>query len=220
MMLASQFPRAQFKHFGKQIISRALSFSSSNSGVKKNTNENVVESNAHSIIQRETLTEQEIQKIINMDNIHVQTKFQIRLPERGPLVKNFFVGKVDSELMAYPQVIDIVTYEKLVETLRPVHSYFEEKSKKSFDADARDISNDLLSELKRLQVFGRTVPEKLGGIGYFNSEANLASECESVDVKFAEIIGSHRMATEAISLHGTTQQKEKYLYDLGQGLSI
>lgn len=218
MMLASQFPRAQLKHLRKQIISRALSFSSSHSGVQKSRDEKTVESNAHSIIQRKPLTEQGIEEIINIDNIHLQTKFQKRLAERAPLVKNFFLGKVDAELMAYPQVIDIVSYEKLVETLRPVHEYFEEKSKKYFDADRRDISNELITELKRMNIFGRTVPELFGGIGYFNSEANLVSECESVDVKFAEIIASHRMATEAISAHGTAEQKEKYLYDLAKGL--
>lgn len=219
-MLASKYPRAQLKHLGRQMLSRTLSFSSSHSGSQKNQNEKTDKSNTDSIIQHKPLTEEGIHEIINLRNIHLQTKFRKKLAERAPLVKDFFLGKVAPELMAYPQVIDITTYEKLVETLRPVHTYFDEKSKKSFDAETRDIDIELLSELKRIQVFARTVPEKFGGTGYFNSEANLASECESVDVKFAEIIGSHRMTTEVISAHGTAQQKEKYLYDLAQGLSI
>lgn len=220
MMLASQLPGVYFKHLGRRLIARTLSLSSIHSGVQRNKNENIDERKAHSITQRKPLTEKQIQKIINLDNIHLESKLQKRLAEREPLVKNFFVGKVDKELLAYPQVIEIDDYQKLVETLRPVHSYFAEKSKKYFDADSRDISDELISELKRMQIFGRTVPERYGGFGYFNSEANLAAECESVDVKFAEIIAGHRLATEVISAHGTWQQKEKYLLDLGKGSSI
>lgn len=220
MMLATHFASAYFKHLGKQIIVRNLTFSSSHCGPQKNKNEKFDGSKQHSIIQRKTLTEKEIKRITNVDNIHLETKIRKRSAEREPLVKNFFLGMVDKELLAYPQVIENDDYGKFVEALQPVHSYFAEKSKKSFDADSRDISKELIEELRRMQIFGRTVPEIFAGLGYFNSEANLASECESVDVKFAEIIAGHRLATEAIAAHGTHEQKDKYLYDLGKGLLI
>lgn len=219
-MLVSQIPGLCFKRVGKRIVARTLSLSTTQFRVQQNKDENIDKSESKSITQRKPLTEQEIQKIINLDNIHLETKVQKRGAEREPLVKNFFVGKVDKELLAYPQVIDIEDYKKFIEVLQPVHSYFAEKSKKTCDADSRDISNDLLNDWRRMQIFARNVPEKLGGLGYFNSEANLASECEGVDVKFAEIIAGHRLATEAIAAHGTQQQKDKYLYGLGNGLSI
>lgn len=218
MMLASHFPRIHLKHLGKRIITRTLSLSSNRFGVQQNKNKS--DSDRTTVTQRKTLTEKEIQKIINLDNIHLETKIQKRSAERQPLVKNFFVGQVDRELLTYPQVIENDDYLKLVETLQPVHSYFAEKSKKSFDTESRDLSNELRSDLQRMQIFGRTVPEKFGGLGYFNSEANLATECECVDVKFAEIIGGHRLAVDAIAAHGTIAQKDKYLLDLGKGTSL
>lgn len=220
MMLVSQIPGLCLKHVRQRIVARTLSLSSSRFRTQQNKEENIDKSKLKSITQRKPLTEQEIQKIINLDNIHLETKVRKRTAEREPLVKNFFVGKVDKELLAYPQVIDIEEYKEFIGVLQPVRSYFAEKSKKSCDADTRDVDNNLLNEWRRMKIFARTVPEKHGGLGYFNSEANLASECESVDVKFAEIIAGHRLTTEAIAAHGTQQQKDKYLYGLGNGLSI
>lgn len=220
MMLASKLSRVHFKHLGKRIIPRTLSLTSTHCGAQQNRNQKIDEHKAHSITQRKSLSEQEIQKIINLDNIHLETKFRKRSAEREPLVKNFFVGNVDKELLTYPQVIEIDDYQKLVETLQPVRSYFAEKSREPFDPESRDISKELISEFARMHIFGRNVPQKSGGLGYFNSEGNLASECESVDVKFAQIIAGHRLAVEAIAAHGTQAQKDKFLYNLGKGSTV
>lgn len=218
MMLVAKCSGTYFKHFGKRIIARNLSLSSCHSRVQQNNEKKIEESNPHSITQRKKLTEKEIQKIINLDNIHLESKVRKRTAEREPLVQNFFIGKVDRELLTYPQVIDKDDYEKLVETLDPVHSYFQGKSTKCFDTYMRDINSEAISDLKGMHIFGRDVPQKFGGLGYFYSERNLASECENIDVKFAEIISGHRLAAEVISTHGTDSQKDKYLLELGRGL--
>lgn len=220
MMLTLKLFRVYSKHLGKQIIPRNLSLTSTHCGAQQNRNQNIDEHKADAITQRKKLTEQEIQKIINLDNIHLETKFRKRSAEREPLVRNFFVGNVDKELLAYPQVIDIDDYLKLVETLQPVHSYFAEKSRKPFDPESRDISEELISEFARMHIFGRNVPQKWSGLGYFNSEGNLASECESVDVKFAQIVAGHRLAVEAIAAHGTQAQKDKFLLQLSKGSAV
>lgn len=214
MMLASQLPGIYVKQLGTRIVARALSLSSNHSRAQQNSSK---DTKAHSITQRKTLTEDEIQKIINLDNIHLETKVQKRSAEREPLVKNFFIGKVDAVLLAYPQVIENEDYQKLIEKFQPVHSYFAEKSKKVLDANCRDVGQDIISDFRRMQIFGRTVTGGFGGLGYFNTEANLASECESVDVKFAEIIAGHRLTTEVITAHGTQSQKDKYLLELSKG---
>lgn len=164
------------------------------------------------IEKREQLSENEIQKIINLDNIHIVTRFQTKGPQRAALLKNFFIGLADQDLLAYPEVIEIKDYEKLTERLKPHTEYF-----KQAVVPGNDVSDEMLNAFRRLKLFGWSISQQFAGEGYFKSETLLASECEAIDLRSALIISGHRLAAEAISEHGTAHHREEYLMDLAKG---
>lgn len=167
--------------------------------------------------ERKRLTEEEIQKIISIEDVFIETKCQQKLPERDALVKNFFIEKVDRDLLAFPEPIGFKDYEKLSADLSQNRQYFEKYRRSSCDEFSFDLSNELFQEFRRKKFFGTSVGQRFGGLGLFRSETSLAAENEMVNVKFAEILGAHRMAAEIISEHGNSFHHNQYLVDLAKG---
>lgn len=166
------------------------------------------------------LTEHEIQKIVNLENIHLVTKFQTKLPQRPPLVKDFFVGKVDQQLLTYPQVMEVKDFNEMGKKLETVTSYFLNSSATPYELRHRDLSEQTVADLCHLKLFGSSVPQNYAGSGNFRSEMNWASESEANDVKSFLVLAGHRLAVEAISDHGNTSQKNQYLMDMAKGGSM
>lgn len=179
-----------------------------------NTNTNT----AKKLIEpRRPLTEHEIQKIINLENIHIVTKFQSKLPQRPPLVKNFFIGKVDQQLLTYPQMMDVKDFNEMEKQLDLITSYFLNSAATPYDLRHRDLSDQTVADLCHMKLFGSSVPQNYAGSGNFKSEMNWASECEANDIKSFLVLAGHRLAVEAISDHGNTSQKNQYLMDMARG---
>lgn len=164
--------------------------------------------------------ETQIQKIVNMDNIYTDTRRQIKQPERRNLVKCFFVEEVDKDQLAFPQVIEHRDYEDLTKKLKPIDLFFKERAKTVKDPTVRDLSDDLVADIRAKKLFGTSVNMRFGGLGYFTSETALASECDAVDVKFNEVLSAHRIACETIYYHGTDSQRIEYLLDMAKGKKI
>lgn len=161
--------------------------------------------------------EDQIEKIVNIDNVHIDTKVQKKCPPRRPLVKNFFVHEVDAGHLTYPQVIEQNDYEEITRKLKPFHQFFNDRAKTISDPIARDLSDESIADLCLKKLFSTSVNQRYGGFGFFSSETALASECDAVDVKFNEILSPHRIACEIIYNHGTDSQRNKYLLDLAKG---
>lgn len=163
------------------------------------------------------LTEHEIQKIINLDNIHIVTKFQKKLPQRPPLIKNFFIGKVDNELLTYPQVMEVKDFNEMFEKLQPISNYFIRNACTPTELRFRDVSNEMMADFRSMKLFGSSVHQRYAGSGYFKSEMNWASECEANDIKSFLVLSGHRLAIEAISDHGNISQHNEYLMGMARG---
>lgn len=163
------------------------------------------------------LSENEIQKIINLDNIHIVTKSQQKRPQRQPLLLNFFIGKIDREMLTYPQVMDLKDFEEMAKRLSPLSDYFENNMKTPFDLRFRDISNEMLADFRSMKLFGSNVREKYGGRGYFKSEMTWASESEANDLKSFLVLAGHQLAVEAITDHGDENQHNQYLMEMAKG---
>lgn len=164
------------------------------------------------------LSEDEIQKIVNLDGIGITTKFQQKLPQRPPLVKDFFIGNVDIEQLTYPQVLEVKDFDAMVEKLRPVTSYFNDVSRTPAELRFRDVSGQMLNDFKCLKLFGASVHQRFGGSGNFKSEMNWASESEAHDIKSYSVLAGHRLAVEAIEDHGDVCLHNQYLMDMARGL--
>lgn len=207
--LAKQNPT----HFFRRSI-----FSTSNRASAKASSENVEKKEQKSVESRRPLTEDEIQKIINLDNIHVVTKFQHKLPQRPPLIKNFFIGKIDTELLTYPEVMEVKEFNGLVEDVRPVTNYFVNNvCATEPDLRFRDVSNQMIADFQRLKLFGASVHQRFGGQGLFKSELNYAIEAEANDIKSFSVLAGHRLAVEAISDHGNVSHHSQFLMDMAKG---
>lgn len=163
------------------------------------------------------LTEDEIQKIVNLDNIHIVTKYQTKRPQRAPLLLNFFIGKIDREMLTYPQVMEAKDFEAMGERLNPITHYFLNNTKTPPELRFRDLSNAMLADFRGLKLFGSNVREKYSGRGYFKSEMAWASESEASDVKSYLVLAGHRLAVEAITEHGTESQQNEYLMEMAKG---
>lgn len=163
------------------------------------------------------LSEHEIKKIIDLKDIHIVTKFQSKLPQRPPLVKNFFIGKIDQALLTYPQMMDVKDFNEMTKKLEPISSYFSNNGNAPYDERHRDLSNQTITNLRNMKLFGSSVHQRYAGSGYFKSEMNWASESEANDIKSFLVMASHRVAVEAILDHGNTSQQNQYLMDMARG---
>lgn len=202
------------------LLRRSLVFSSFRQSAKISSeskkNENVEQKDVETY---RPLSEDEIQKIINLDNIHLVTKFQQKLPQRPPLVKDFFIGKIDHVHLTYPQVMDVKDVVAMTEKLQPISRYFADNARTPADLRFRDVSNQMLGDFRNLKLFGASVNQRFGGLGYFKSEMNWASESEANDIKSFVVLAGHRLAVEAISDHGDVSHHNQYLMDMAKGRS-
>jgi alkylation response protein AidB-like acyl-CoA dehydrogenase len=89
---------------------------------------------------------------------------------------------------------------------------------KSFDREGR-LPRELITELGELGLFGLTLPESFGGSGLMLREVTpIVAEMASVDRSVATTVGLHLgLGTRGLVLHGTPEQKERYLPRLARG---
>ncbi|HVB46691.1 MAG TPA: acyl-CoA dehydrogenase family protein [Streptosporangiaceae bacterium] len=77
---------------------------------------------------------------------------------------------------------------------------------------------EIVDSMKRMGLFGVTVPEEYGGIDLDKVSFTLVFEEISRGwMGIAGILGSHSLACWLIARHGTQQQKERYLPELATG---
>lgn len=131
---------------------------------------------------------------------HVEKK-----PQRPPLVKNFFVGLVDTELMPYPEAI----YEN-------EHLAMVKRQKKSYDdflATNIFAAPDDVNNIRKLNEFGcfRNTSSLMTETmyGYSESEASYLS--------YSTYLNNHQQVLRLINEFGDSNQKLKYLPMLENG---
>lgn len=219
MILVKYYKYAFVKSLSNSSIRRFISSTTYQSASTPNSQKvNANKSNnENSLESYQPLTEHEIQKIINLDNIHIVTKYQQKKPQRPPLIQNFFVGKVDNELLTYPQVMEVKDFNSMRDKLKPITEYFSKDVKTSNDLRFRDVSNEMLNDFRKMQLFGANVHQKYGGLGNFTSEMAWSTESEANDLKSYFVLAAHRLAVEAISDHGNTSQQNEYLMEMAKG---
>ncbi|XP_001360554.3 complex I assembly factor ACAD9, mitochondrial [Drosophila pseudoobscura] len=138
---------------------------------------------------------------------------QQQLPARAPLVKNFFIGAVDKELLAYPEVIAREDMSQLQNALLPLKNYFSECK----EQEPEQTSGD---NLKQLGLYGLNVPTDYDGRGYGWSASLMASEPDSAETSIGLGLQAHRVVVDLLREVGTQQQQQRYLPALGSGQLI
>jgi alkylation response protein AidB-like acyl-CoA dehydrogenase len=116
---------------------------------------------------------------------------------------------MDFELSDEQRMFRDVIRDFVAKEIEPVASEYE----------AADIyPTDIIDKMKELGLFGMMIPEEYGGLDLdFVSYAMVFEEITKSWHGVAGTLGSHSLACKIISLHGTDEQKAKYLPALATG---
>ena len=80
------------------------------------------------------------------------------------------------------------------------------------------VPHDLIDQMKKLGLFGITVPEEYGGLGLdYTTFASIFEELSMGLMSLSGAIGTHHILTYTLTHYGTEEQKEKFLPDLASG---
>jgi len=139
-----------------------------------------------------------------------------------PVVKSLFAGEIPEDT--------VFPFPEIEESERETVSAFLD----SFRAFARDhvdsarierehgVSPELLRGLAELGVFGMSIPEEYGGYGFSASAyCRATEEIGRTDASLGILIGGHQsIGLKGLILHGTDEQKKKWLPSLAAGKMI
>ena len=137
--------------------------------------------------------------------------------------RGIFAGVVlDSLLFPYPRPLDerspdeARTVRRLIKDLRGLEGDVIDSAK--FDEE-ETIPDNVIRAFAEIGMLGLTIPRKYGGLELSSSAyARVFEALSSIDGSLAVMVGVHcGLGSKAIVLHGTDQQKERYLPHLARG---
>jgi hypothetical protein len=125
--------------------------------------------------------------------------------EKMPLVKNFFLGKIDCDLMAYPEAVhESDHYKMMLSRKRQYEEFFDSTIFKNPD----DVDN--VRKMKEYGCFRNTSAVLTDTMfSVFETEAKVLS--------YATFLNSHQQVLRLINEHGDAALKLKYLSKLEEG---
>jgi alkylation response protein AidB-like acyl-CoA dehydrogenase len=137
--------------------------------------------------------------------------------------RGIFAGVVlDSLLFPYPRPLDerspdeARTVRRLIKELRSLEG--DVINSALFDEE-ETIPDNVIRAFAEIGMLGLTIPKKYGGLELSSSGyARVFETLSSIDGSLAVMVGVHcGLGSKAIALHGTDQQKERYLPPLARG---
>lgn len=154
---------------------------------------------------------------VNWDKIKTVFAKQPKKPARPPLMKNLFTAKLDSELIAFPEVINREDMAELYKTVDQSKEFFRTVVDSKGINKLGMIPSEVIDGLRNLDAFGTDVPRNLGGKEYLETESCLRNEAEAEDVNVIRTLNAHRLVTQMLTESGTEAQKSKFLPLLAKG---
>lgn len=119
-------------------------------------------------------------------------------PQRSPLVKNFFVAKVDTELLAFPEAIYENEHQAQVNERKKIYDDF---LTTNIFANPDDVNN--IRKLKEFGCFRRSSALMTEALyGYGESEASYLS--------YGTFLNNHQQVLRLVEEFGNAEQKLKY----------
>ncbi len=137
--------------------------------------------------------------------------------------RGIFSGVVlDSLLFPYPRPLhernadEARTVRRLIKGLREMEGTLIDSAK--FDEE-ETIPENVIRAIADLGMLGLTIPRKYGGLELSSSAyARVFETLSAIDGSLAVLVGVHcGLGSKAIVLHGSDQQKERYLPPLARG---
>ena len=143
--------------------------------------------------------------------------------QQSSFTRGIFAGVVlDSLLFPYPRPLDVRsadegrTARRLIKELRALEGDVIDSAR--FDEE-ETIPDNVIKAFAAIGMLGLTIPKKYGGLELSSSAyARVFETLASIDGSLAILIGVHcGLGSKAIVLHGSDQQKERYLPALARG---
>lgn len=143
--------------------------------------------------------------------------------QQSSFTRGIFAGVVlDSLLFPYPRPLDersadeARTVRRLINELRALEGDVIDSAR--FDEE-ETIPDNVIRAFAEIGMLGLTIPKKYGGLELSSSAyARVFETLSSMDGSLAVMVGVHcGLGSKAIVLHGTDQQKERYLPPLARG---
>lgn len=138
----------------------------------------------------------------------IVTKNRVKQPQREPFVKNLFLGKLDTEILAYPELNknDVDQLEDIISLLQKFSNHQD---------DPKDFK-EALCKLKMRRCLGLQCSLDIGG-----RELNQSEKCRFNEIllnsSYRYNILNNELGIDLLSKFGTDEQKTKYLEKLING---
>ncbi|HYU54054.1 MAG TPA: acyl-CoA dehydrogenase family protein, partial [Gemmatimonadaceae bacterium] len=137
--------------------------------------------------------------------------------QQSSFTRGIYAGVIlDSLLFPYPRSLDernpdeARTVRRLIKSLREMEGDLIKPAK--FDEE-ETIPDNVIRAFAEIGMLGLTIPKKYGGLELSSSAyARVFETLSAIDGSLAVLVGVHSgLGSKAIVLHGTDQQKERYL---------
>jgi len=142
-------------------------------------------------------------------------------PTNEPFVKNLFVGKFDTKMLIFPEILTKDGVEELNQMVEPIEKFFtQEIDSAAIDRNSK-IPDEVFQQLKDFGLFGQVIPTEYGGLGFTATQLARMAEVTTLDPSIHVTLNAHQaIGLKGILLQGTDQQKAKYLPKLATGEHI
>ncbi len=141
------------------------------------------------------------------------------IKNKSSFTKSLFAGSIEQSLIfPYPKIA-----QEEEENLKLILDSIRQFAKDHVDSETIDkqgeIPKEVLDGLAELGLFGMSIPEEYEGYGFSTTAYNrVFEEIAGIDGSLAVTLGAHQsIGLKALLLHGTEEQKKKYLPKLASG---
>ncbi len=133
--------------------------------------------------------------------------------------KAMFAGGLEQDIVfPYPKM-DPDEEENLSMILGSIREFFKDKVDSAEIDRTGEIPAEVLDGLNELGVMGMSIPEEFGGYGFSSTAYNrVFEEVAARDASLGVTVGGHQsIGLKALLLHGTEEQKKRFLPKLASG---
>lgn len=143
-----------------------------------------------------------------------------KLRARLPLVKNFFLGVVDNDMLGYPEVVQreemtLIENEKL-----PLINFFTDQVHNAIIDRTRQIPMEVVDSVRQLGLYGINVPTGFEGKGLGWTASLMLTEPETNCANVALGLLSHRIIIDLLNEVGSTEQQQRFFPKLVNGKEL
>lgn len=166
------------------------------------------------------LTSQPLEKevVTKYDEKTIKIKTVKKKPHRPPFMKNLFLGRFDSEVFGYPEVLNNDEQRKLDERVRVINTYVQHINVQSEKENA--LPPEMIRGLNDLNLFGLRSPLDVGGLELNETENCRVLEEVAQNSSLAMSLIIHQCIGVQIVLKASNQIQNKYLESLTNGSKI